>query len=909
MNGVSRFAVKVSILISFLFLNSNVFAIHGTGKLLKHLLPSEAENPFPVENIMGFEDDADIVLDLVDVFDGLDGVVDYFELLVNSKPLVATVEIDQDDLIISFHEAGQTNIVIQAITENDDIHPTAFVIGVMPVITGEYILSDFSNLTLPPENYWNGSDQSGGFDSGMAFFPNDYNAAWGSWSGWSYSNISDNTTPGWLNQFSAITGSGMPEESAQISVYAVSYVGSVANVIRFEEESAHLAKGFFVTNSTFAALSMKYGDAYSKKFGGSDGNDPDWFKLNIWGMKDDEPTETIEYYLADYQFEDNSENYIIQTWQWIELSALGKVDSLMFSLSSSDVGDWGMNTPAYFALDHLYVAPDAPPFVANPIDDIYLPENSDEFIIDMSLVFTDPDDDDNQIILSVVENSNPDLLETFLDGHQLILGPNADMTGSANVTVEALSNGKTVLETFRVSVFSYSDVRYISEVLEYKPAPGQFINKAPWGLPSSAESIKGGVNGHLSLGAFGGYVIFRFDDPVVNHPANPYGVDFIIFGNPGPYWSEPGSVWVMKDDNGNGQPDGTWYELAGSDYFFSSTIHGNDVTYINPGSDVAEDVPWFDNVGNSGLIVANTAHEQPYYPMNAFFPDVDPGQYTLGGTRIADAVDMSEPGMVKSHRRAFGYADNQLRGSAPYNRPDNPYEDNIGHAGGDSFDISWAVDEHGQYVDLDTIHYIKVQTAVLANAGWMGEVSTEVTGAVAVQPNSTITGVQDMIVIKDLPKEITEPQYQLEAFAFHRGRVLTEAEIQWHADLDGAYVDEAMVLHLTQSGSLSLTAFLADNPEIITSAETYVNLDDDPTSLTQPEVELVIYPNPVSNEFIVSGDEQMEIWIYDLSGRLLTEFVNYKSGQLIDVSNLQSGIYIIQIKTKNKTVFSRLLKK
>ena len=108
--------------------------------------------------------------------------------------------------------------------------------------------------------------------------------------------------------------------------------------------------------------------------------------------------------------------------------------------------------------------------------------------------------------------------------------------------------------------------QYISEVLEYKPAPGQFINSSPWGIPNSAKSLIGGVTGSMSLGAFGGYVVFKFANPVENDPDNPYGVDFTIYGNPLDEWSEQGIVSVMQDENGNGLPDDTWYELAGSDY-------------------------------------------------------------------------------------------------------------------------------------------------------------------------------------------------------------------------------------------------------------------------------------------------------------------------------------------------------
>ena len=79
----------------------------------------------------------------------------------------------------------------------------------------------------------------------------------------------------------------------------------------------------------------------------------------IWGKKDDVETEKIEFYLSDYRFEDNSKDYIIKTWQWIDLSSLGLIDSLLFSVESSDVGAYGINTPTYFAADDIHVAIDS----------------------------------------------------------------------------------------------------------------------------------------------------------------------------------------------------------------------------------------------------------------------------------------------------------------------------------------------------------------------------------------------------------------------------------------------------------------------------------------------------------------------------------------------------------------------
>lgn len=438
--------------------------------------------------------------------------------------------------------------------------------------------------------------------------------------------------------------------------------------------------------------------------------------------------------------------------------------------------------------------------------------------------------------------------------------------------------------------------QYIYEVLEYTPAPGQFINTLPWGHPQSAQSIIGTTTGSLSLGAFGGYVIFRFEEPVQNHPDNPFGVDFIIFGNPFTGFAEPGIVSVMKDENGNGIPDGTWYELAGSDYFFSSTLHQNEVTYVNPGGDEAADVPWTDNYGNSGVVLAKSFHEQPYYPDSALFPHIHPDQYTLDGTRIMGHVDMSTPGVVISGRRAFGYADNHLRGTGTVTSPPNPYTPQAENAGGDGFDIGWAVDQDGNYVDLDEIHFIKVHTAMLADAGWLGEISTEITGAVVTEPNPDITGILDMVVMKDLPVMITTTQLQMEALSFHRGRVQWERQISWSTDLEGSHIDPDGVLHLTQSGEITVTAWWTDNPDIAATMTTLVDLEDDPTGISEfLKNDMGIYPNPATGNFQIQGAPGGQADVFDMFGRRVMVIPVIEQGEIIKTHQLAPGTYFVRI--------------
>ncbi len=214
-------------------------------------------------------------------------------------------------------------------------------------------IADFENLTLSAESFWNGSDGSGGFTSGGAFFKNTYDPTLEYWYGFAYSNITSTTTPGFAGQYNAITGSGQ----AGSTNYAICCVG-FAEPPSITFSSPRAVESIYVTNNNYVYYSMLNGDLFAKKFGGRSGNDPDFFLLTITG-KDGTGniTGTVEFYLADFRFEDNSRDYIVNSWQLVDLTSLGVVKSLAFSLSSSDTGTWGMNTPAYFAIDTIVCKP------------------------------------------------------------------------------------------------------------------------------------------------------------------------------------------------------------------------------------------------------------------------------------------------------------------------------------------------------------------------------------------------------------------------------------------------------------------------------------------------------------------------------------------------------------------------
>jgi len=215
-------------------------------------------------------------------------------------------------------------------------------------------IASFDDLSLPVESYWNGSDGSGGSVRGAAHFNNNYNATYGSWDGFSYSNITDTVTDGMAGQFNAITGVGQGGSAN----YAVGYVGWAGPPPTITLNDVEIVDGLYVTNSNFAYYSMRYGDAIAKNFGGVSGNDEDWFLLTITGRDTGGvATEPIGFYLADYRFADNSLDHIVDTWEYVDLSLLGVVKSLEFGLTSSDVGTWGMNTPASFVIDSIVPEP------------------------------------------------------------------------------------------------------------------------------------------------------------------------------------------------------------------------------------------------------------------------------------------------------------------------------------------------------------------------------------------------------------------------------------------------------------------------------------------------------------------------------------------------------------------------
>lgn len=457
-------------------------------------------------------------------------------------------------------------------------------------------------------------------------------------------------------------------------------------------------------------------------------------------------------------------------------------------------------------------------------------------------------------------------------------------------------------------IFLVSGIKaqYITEILDYTPAPGQYINTI-WGSPHAASSIQGGINGMVSLGAFGGSIVFRFEEAVENHPDNPFGIDFTIFGNPQAEWSEHGIVLVMKDENNNGKPDDTWYELAGSDYFLSSSVRNYMVTYVNPGGNTVRDVPWSDNLGSSGFIYGIDLYQQMYYPHADSFPAIEMDQYSLSGSLVLGSVDRGDPLRIRSISKPFGYADNRPRGIPPYTLPDNPYTEEIENSGGDAFDIDWAVDGDGTYVDLDMIHFVKVQTAINDHGGWLGEISTEITGAVDVTPDPSKRGAADLIIVKTLPDTISGDHFQIEAFAYHRGRISNNEKLNWSADLAGVNVEDNLI-SFTTSGFVTLTGSIESNPQVSKSIQTFLDyreVSGDEALQSRPVINL--YPNPANENIQLDAIGTWDIQLFNALGKEVFFMSDIDQGNTISVAHLDQGVYFASLQSGPHRLTVRLI--
>lgn len=189
-------------------------------------------------------------------------------------------------------------------------------------------------------------------------FNNNYTEDFGSWSGWSSSNVQDATTPGFGNQYAAFPGGGSDGAGGVDAggTYAVAF-GQNAFINlpdRVTLDSVDL------TNTTYAGQSIRTGDSFAKRFGGATGDDPDTFSVTLTGFDAigglagaGSIVSAITVYLADFTFVDNTQDTLLDTWNNVDLTSLAGSRSVGLTFASTDFGSFGINTPLYVAIDNL----------------------------------------------------------------------------------------------------------------------------------------------------------------------------------------------------------------------------------------------------------------------------------------------------------------------------------------------------------------------------------------------------------------------------------------------------------------------------------------------------------------------------------------------------------------------------
>lgn len=288
---------------------------------------------------------------------------------------------------------------------------------------------------------------------------------------------------------------------------------------------------------------------------------------------------------------------------------------------------------------------------------------------------------------------------------------------TATLTQELVVTVAPPAGTYRREATSASRAE-ATRVYEFLPAPGQFVNEyytATTMEEACAYALEQLEQGYLlSLGGFGGRVVVGFDHSIAASGA----YDLAIAGNSFASSSEPGIVWVMQDENGDGLPNDTWYELRGSESGKASTWQDYAVTYYRPAAPRTA-VAWTDNRGASGEIDCMNFHLQDsYYPAW-----VEADSYTLRGTRLEAHNYQLENGDWMNPPYEWGYADN-------FSPIDRLTEDDNTQAGATAnhFRIADAMRFDGEDAGLEYIDFVMVQTALNTKSGHVGENSTEVLG-------------------------------------------------------------------------------------------------------------------------------------------------------------------------------------
>ncbi|MBP5318468.1 MAG: DUF4465 domain-containing protein [Paludibacteraceae bacterium] len=180
-----------------------------------------------------------------------------------------------------------------------------------------------------------------------------FNTEEGNYDGFSYwnggivvSNLTDRETAGYANQYSVYAAAGANGSSNFGVIYYSSFAAGNSSIVF--DQAVNIESVDF-NNSTYTYLALK--DGNDGGFGGVTAMAAgDWYKVTVTGKNGEETTGSVDFFLADFR---DGKSFICNSWTTCSLSTLGTVTQLLFSVDGTDVGESGLNTPAYVCIDNL----------------------------------------------------------------------------------------------------------------------------------------------------------------------------------------------------------------------------------------------------------------------------------------------------------------------------------------------------------------------------------------------------------------------------------------------------------------------------------------------------------------------------------------------------------------------------
>ncbi|TAJ12570.1 DUF4465 domain-containing protein [Marinilabiliaceae bacterium JC017] len=334
--------------------------------------------------------------------------------------------------------------------------------------------ADFEEIALTPESYLIGDpeQESSFFYSGSYKFSNFYQPNNYSWKGFGISNETSTTfdpSEYLTQQFRNAAGGDVNHEGNYAVVYACNYVPEIHLNNGATKDNV---KGMYITNSVYTLYSMENGDSYV----GGEFTQGDYYMVTVTGYDNNGTiTNSKDIYLADYRSTNPDKHFMLKEWKWIDLSSLGKVKTIRFIVSGSRNNDQGLTTPAYFCIDNFNGEKiDFAPEVNHPIANMDLVNTTEDKLIDLSQLFTDPDNDDALIEISIKEQSNPDLLTAVIENRKLRLSFVPNALGKTQITLKGTSNGKSVETSFTVTVNTATGINEVKQMqMKLYPNPCQ----------------------------------------------------------------------------------------------------------------------------------------------------------------------------------------------------------------------------------------------------------------------------------------------------------------------------------------------------------------------------------------------------------------------------------------------------